>query len=532
MSGANNALYRLNESINSFQQRLNAPVDRVYQSSVNINETTTRILNKIEEFQENLVKGEQTQLAHENIIRIDQLMKERFGDYEAIRKTVMGIVRDFDVNLVRNSTITDLSEELWISSSRYWLSYALIAITAWVNDYPEVARNALSESGRRDAIKTTLFFCLTNLRFERMDAAKKWFCEYIKILDPKMLQQETAVLLQAFLNGIFGKDKELEHEVLDLIEEWMRILNEDAEACQALVESYVVYIKNMRSPVKFSYSSILQYCRNKDQVARSYEEVAKYDQLLEFVRSLDVELEEQNDENYRARVDAVLMNLITRYDEEELSLKDQQAYYQYIVENQGVIQKAEAQYQQRQELQNSSFNIGKQMMRWALFDADGTDIQVRKFGFQNTKDFFTEGVNRWDIQLQQDRPLNFELAIDDWTGVSNGTDFQEQRESMHRFFDSNKFHYMYINTWNIALVLAVILSVGLAFLTPYALVVTALAAGFLAFRVLKAMKEYPQRVERAKAALDAVLAEIAEYRLFFDDKRQLKDELISAASFL
>ena len=147
MSGASNAIYRLNESINSFQDRVNPPINNVYSSSVNVNESTTQIFNGIQKFKTDMMHGEETQLAHENIIRIDQILKEQFSNHEAIRKTIMGVVRDFDINLVRNSTIQELSEELWITSSRYWLSYALIAITAWVNNYPEVARNALVQGG-------------------------------------------------------------------------------------------------------------------------------------------------------------------------------------------------------------------------------------------------------------------------------------------------------------------------------------------------------------------------------------------------
>lgn len=133
---------------------------------------TQNVYDKILEFRKSMENGEQKQLAHENIIRIDQIIKEQFSNHETIRRTVMGVVRDFDINLVRNSTIQELSEELWITSSRYWLSYALIAITAWVNNYPDVAKSALGECGRKDAIKTTLFFCLLNLRFGRMETAK------------------------------------------------------------------------------------------------------------------------------------------------------------------------------------------------------------------------------------------------------------------------------------------------------------------------------------------------------------------------
>lgn len=533
MSGASNAIYRLNESINSFQDRVNTPINNVYSSSVNVNESTTQIYEGIQKFKSDMMHGEETQLAHENIIRIDQILKEQFSDHEAIRKTVMGVVRDFDINLVRNSTIQELSEELWITSSRYWLSYALIAITAWVNNYPDVARNALAECGRRDAIKTTLFFCLMNLRFERMQTAKAWFCEYLKILDPAMLQQETAVLLEAFLNGIFGKDKELEHEVLDLIDQWMQILNEDAEACEELVNEYVTYINNLKCPAKFSYESIIQFCANKDDVKKSFEEVSKYDTLVALVAELNVESEEQTDENYKARVDAVLTSLISRYDEDELSLKNQQAYYRFVVENEGNTEKAEAQYEQLQNLQSERFNIGKQMMKWAIFDdSAATNPQVRKFGFQNTKNWFISALNRWDVNLQQSKPVNYQLNIDTWSGVSNGSDQAEQVQSMKNHFENNKFHNMFINTPNMALALLVILSAGLAFVTIYSLAVTVVAAVILGFRCFKAIQEYPKRVNAALANLDSCMAEIAEFNQYYSDKRRQKDALISQVEFI
>ena len=177
------AISELNQTINTFETKVDVHVQNIHQSSVNVDAATDRIYQKILQFREEMEHGEQKQLAHENIIRIDQIIKEQFSNYETIRRTVMGVVRDFDINLVRNSTIQELSEELWITSSRYWLSYALIAITAWVNNYPDVAKSALAESGRKDAIKTTLFFCLLNLRFNRMEAAKLWFYEYFKTLD-------------------------------------------------------------------------------------------------------------------------------------------------------------------------------------------------------------------------------------------------------------------------------------------------------------------------------------------------------------
>ena len=527
MSNASSVINQLNSSINSFEERVDGRVNSVYSASNDVNKTANQIYEGILKFKNDMMKGEQTQLAHENIMRIDQIIKEQFSNHEAIRKTVMGVVRDFDINLVRNSTIQELSEELWITSSRYWLSYAMIAITAWVNNYPDLARNALAESGRRDDIKTTLFFCLMNLRFERLDAAKMWFCEYLKVLDPNMLQQETAVLLQAFLNGIFGKDKELEHHVHALIDQWIGELNADAQACEELVDAYKKYIQNLNPTVNFPYSALSEFCSNCEALRTSYRDAAKYDQMLAVLQELDVEMERQDESNYKARVDAVLMNLISNYDAEELSLRNQQAYYRYIVDNQGDMEAAEVQYEEEQKLQNERFNIGKQFIRWAVYDdSEETDIHVRKFGMRNTRQWFRSALEQWDVEIQDRFPLNYHLSIDTWQGTSNGEDQAQQVTAMRNYFENNKFQNMFVNTPNIAALIVLVVSIGLAFMTLYALVATVLAAGFLVFRVLKAIKEYPIRVNKALENLNACMAEIAEFRDSFAGSRRKKDDIL------
>ena len=533
MSYAQQAIHSLDRTIDSFKSRVDVKVGNVSTSTANIQATTNKIYENVERFKKDLMHGEQGQIAHENILRIDQIIKEQFGSHIAIRKTVMGIVRDFDINLVRNSTIQELSEELWLTSSRYWLSYALIAITAWVNDYPQVAKNALAESGRRDAIKTTLFFCLMNLRFGRMEAAKKWFYEYFKTLDPTMLQQETAILLQSFLNGIFGKDKELEQEIIQLIDTWISIINDHEQISSELLNAYEAYINTLNAPAQFSYESILQFCVNADELAYSHQEVSKFELLLQFVRSLDVEAEPQDDSNYKSRMDAILVNLISNYDAEELELKKQQEYYRLVVENNGVISQAEAQFQAMEELENNQFNIGKQMVKWAIYDdSDQTNVQVRKFGFQNTKTWFKSAVGKFDARLQEAFPTEYKLQVDGWEGISNGSDQAEQVESIKNHFENNKFQNMFVNTPNLVAAILFVASAGLAFVTPYALIVTALAAGFLGFRVFKAVQSYPVRVQAAVDNVNAVMNEITEFKRYCEEQRAKKSELLSTVEFL
>ena len=58
------------------------------------------------------------------------------------------------------------------------------------------------------------------------------------------------------------------------------------------------------------------------------------------------------------------------------------------------------------------------------------------------------------------------------------------------------------------------------------LIATVVAGAFLAWRVMKAMKEYPQRVTDALAQLNRCMEEIAEFKQYFADHRAMKKGLV------
>lgn len=546
MSNVYNLINQLDSAVNSFEGKVNVHVRNVDTTTQRIQATTGQVYQKVQQFRNDLMKGEEKQIAHENIIRLDQVVKEQFGNYEEIRKTIIGVVRDFDINLVRNDTIEELSEELWITSSRYWLSYALIAITAWVNNYPDVARNALSESARKDAIKTSLFFCLLNLRFDRVETAKNWFKVYCRTLDPTMLQQETAVMIQAFLNGIFGKDKELEHEVLSILDEWIAIISDNARICEELVQAYVTYLDNLGKGAEFNYEFINAFCTNSDELKKSFEDASKFDRILAVINSMDVESVPQNNENYKSRVDAVLINLISNYDQEELEIKNQQQYYRLVVENEGDIKVAEAQYAQFQALQNESFNIGKQMVEWVTYgDRTNTDVQVRKFALQSTKEWFRSAINKWTSSLKTNCPLSYGISIDGWSCISNARDLDEQVLSMKNYYENNKFKMVCINNFNIAAVIVFLIALAITVgsivsfvkhgFTPALIVGIVLmlaSAGFVVFRIMSGLKAFAARVETNVRNLQMTIAQIVEFQRFFTANINKTDDILSKLEYI
>lgn len=529
---ASASIEALQSAIRSFEAQVNGKISDVRSTAQDMDNTMTRLFGKIERFRVEMMQGEDMQIAQENLLRIDQVLKEQFGDYSAVRRTVMGIIRDCDINLVRNSTIQELSEELWVSSSRYWLSYALIAITAWINNYHETASNALMECCRRDPVKSSLFFCLMNLRFERMPVAKKWFNAYMGFLDPMHMQRETAVLLAAFLNGLFECDKELEQRILDQIEHWIAFLNGDEAISSELKGVYSEYIANLTPEVQYPFQAIPMYCTNAADLEALYRNAAKMPQLLSIAKGI-AGCELHNDESYKKRMDSVLMGLISNYDQEEYELKKQQLYYQCVVDKKGNMEQAEKSYKAAKRLQEESFNIGKQMIAWAIYDdPETTDPHVRRFGLAYTREWFKEAVNAYGRGIREQLLAPVGLQIDGWTFTSNGDDQDEQVRSLGEYFDDHRVRFSYINTLNVMAVILLLVSIGVAFVTKWSLVATAVIALFLVWRFFSGREVFRKRRDAALANLKACQGELAEYRSQIGEMLDKKGELFSVVDFM
>ncbi|MBW3083674.1 hypothetical protein [Bifidobacterium phasiani] len=526
------AVQQLNTTIGDFRSSIDTQMNQIDSTTQKIQATTDEIYKSVNEFKQNMVKSEEVQLAHENLIRIDQVIKEQFGDYDRIRRTIIGVVRDFDINLVRNKTIQELSEELWLTSSRYWLSYALIAVTAWVNDYPEVAANALSECSRRDRIKATLFFTLLNLRFGRNEVARRWFSEYLKTLDPKFMQNEAAVMLQAYISGTFGTDRGLEAQVNATIDEWIAIINEDAAIAEDLVKAYGNYINNLQPGSEFTYESIRRFCVNADQVEGVYRDVSKFSTIKAMVDALDVEEIEQRPDNYKARVDAVLTSLISNYDQEEDELKTQQQYFNLVIKNNGDVKDADAQYQEMLRLKGEGFNIGRQLIGWVLYDNDqNTDVHVRKFALSHTKSWLKTALDRFSDAIQERFPTGYRLRIDGWESVTNGDDQAAQEKDLREYFDTHKLTMVYLNMPNAVAAVGAVLCMGLSFVNLLFLIGAALGLGFLGLNVFRALKQFPVRVQAAVDGLGSTIAQIGMFRQFCDDAMTTKATVLEQLDY-
>lgn len=229
MASTSQLVSALNSTANAFASGVKTQADKMNAALNKIDSTVNNVDQKMTQLRKMIIEGEEKQLAHENVLQLEQRINEQLNSYIQTRRSVLGVIKDFDINLARGSTIAKLSEELWMSSSRYWLSYAFIAISAWVQDNKELCENAVSEALRRDASRASLFFCLLNLRFGDHIAARSWLYEFFGAVDSLHPPRETALLIQAYIYGVFGRDVQLDSFVQMTMDRWVNEIGAEKE---------------------------------------------------------------------------------------------------------------------------------------------------------------------------------------------------------------------------------------------------------------------------------------------------------------
>ena len=543
MANTTQLVNALNNTASAFASDVKTQADKMHAALDKIDSTVNNVDQKMTKLRKMIIEGEEKQLAHENVLQLEQRINEQLNSYIQTRRSVLGVIKDLDINLARGSTVTKLSEELWMSSSRYWLSYAFIAISAWVQDNKELCENAVEEAIRRDAGRASLFFCLLNLRFGDHLAARSWLYEFFGAVDSRRPPRETALLIQAYIYGVFGRDVQLDSFIQMTMDRWVGEIGSEKEMSEELVEDFFKYVKNLPvSKAEIPCGTLYDYCANLDELEASYESASRYASALKRVKNLENAPAVNGTGDFVAKIDRLLDDLVNNYDEEELQLRNEQKLYKLIMEHEGDVEAAKKEYAQYVETFNeANSNISKQMYRWAVYP-DGEDVCVQRFAMQKTCGWYKEALKAYDREIRTQAPENFKLTIDLWSDVVDGKDREEIKKNVHdKFMEARSKEVIFTKRNIILAVLAFVFLIAgcAAGMVMQSLDVELFFIGYIAGPVLFALflaivlattlvkvKSFPKRIAKAQQILGKCLDEIENYRATIEKEWSVKDEVL------
>lgn len=425
-------LSQISNSLGALHDDLRYIDNNVNSVKNNVGNIYSKIDAFIGEFREYALKQEkeqQKQKAEIRLVKIRQELEQKYGHYKDVRNKAKGIIQADDIGIVRKETISNLSEEVMIATPGYWLAPCLVALSAWINDQPELAEKALREGIKRNDEKTSLFFALICRRANRKKACLKWIRRYLEVQDEEHLNRETIIVLDAYSSGVLGVDSE--GIISKQMDKWLARLEEKAGFTERQIKQWSDAINLKRRPVDTSsYTYLKNYSPTWGQMQEALDDAALHSEMLAYFDSIfgkDVK-----STAIKEQLDEILNNLVNDYDEEEAPLRKQERVEQLTLDCDGDLERVRKKMQIEQTAFEQSKNF-TQLLTDAAMKPESSHVAVstQKFALALSKEWILSAYNDIVAKNRMNVPNEIELNLFHFSAAT--VDGQNEDEVLDRF---------------------------------------------------------------------------------------------------
>ena len=425
-------LSQISNSLGALHDDLRYIDNNVNSVKNNVGNVYSKIDAFIGEFREYALKQEkeqQKQKAEIRLVKIRQELEQKYGHYKDVRNKAKGIIQADDIGIVRKETISNLSEEVMIATPGYWLAPCLVALSAWINDQPELAEKALREGIKRNDEKTSLFFALICRRANRKKACLKWIRRYLEVQDEEHLNRETIIVLDAYSSGVLGVDSE--GIISKQMDKWLAHLEEKAGFTERQIKQWSDAINLKRRPVDTSsYTYLKNYSPTWGQMQEALDDAALHSEMLAYFDSIfgkDVK-----STAIKEQLDEILNNLVNDYDEEEAPLRKQERVEQLTLDCDGDLERVRKKMQIEQTAFEQSKNF-TQLLTDAAMKPESSHVAVstQKFALALSKEWILSAYNDIVAKNRMNVPNEIELNLFHFSVAT--VDGQNEDEVLDRF---------------------------------------------------------------------------------------------------
>ncbi len=367
--------------------------------------------------------------AETRLVKIRQELDKKYGHYDIVRRTTTGILQADDLGIVKKDTINTATEEMMISTPGYWLAPCLVALAAWINDQPELADKALREGIRRNDEKTSLFFALICRRADRKDACLKWTQRYLANQDEENLDRKAIIVLDAFASGLLGADTE--GVISKQMDEWLTHLEEKPGFVEQQTQQWSDAINLKREPVDTSsYTYLRKYSKTWPVLEDIMEGACLHATMLDYLTGIFEQ--EASTASLKEQLDEILTSLVSDFDDEELPLRKEEKFEQFVVDFGGDEQRAKANMQ----IEQTAFETHKdftQLLTDAAMkpESSNASVSTQKFAFALSRDWVLNAYNDIVAKNRMKIPNEIEINVDTFNDKT--TDGQNEADLIDRF---------------------------------------------------------------------------------------------------
>lgn len=412
-----NAIHRNLDVLNSDLGTVNDNVATVYKE-------LGALAEEFHDFVSVQVRANRLGQAETRLVKIRQELEKRFGHYDLVRRTTTGILQADDIGLVKKETISNATEEMMISTPGYWLAPCLVALAAWINDQPELADKALREAIKRNDEKTSLFWALVCRRANRKQASLKWTQRYLENQDEANLNRNTVIILDAYASGLLGADSE--GVISRQMDEWLDHLEDQPGFVDQQTKQWSEAINQKRKPLPDGiYPYLRKYSKTWPQLADILEGAYLHADILSYF--VTIFEQEGSTAAIRAQLDDILTSLVTDFDDEELPLRKEEKFEQFIVDFGGDERRAS----QNMQIEQTAFEEKKDFTQ-LLTDAamkpqsSHASVSTQKFAIALSRDWITNAYNDVVARNRMKVPQFISVDLENFHAQTRGGENEPQ----------------------------------------------------------------------------------------------------------
>ena len=508
--------------------------------TASVDESVDVVKRAIEDLSHRYFLFKNLSTASKNLTQCTEEYYTRFAYFHKLRRITLGYVIGLDNSIISNETLRKEVEKIYLQNTDYWLAYAIAAVMLWANDEKEAALRAVRKSIAMDVCKTDIFFLLINLRFERLDAAKDWYLDYLDKVDITALTSEYQYLLEAYLAGLFGADPEFEQYVSGNFRSSIEKINAVSVGFSAKFTARArEYAQTYLHRTEHELPTLAETCSDYELLiwllgraecnaifAQHYAELAQRT--------------EPYAQTQAQRVEDVLYNLINAYDDAEWKVIKRQKYNEAVIAAKGNLGEARAQYELQYANLNRKRGLDEMMVDWAFSDDPTiTNLVIKRFAISLMREPIARGFAQFAQTYRDKEPGTVHITVDGYALECGENDFHKHEDALAGHYAKDKLKHAFQDTYVqifglVILASLVLLSITAFRFSPVTLTIGVLGAivgGFVLWRrLVEVGKILEERKRLGLRKLQQALEELAIWRDLFHEADAHAAEVAEAFS--
>lgn len=397
---------------------VNNQVNKVEEKVASLNDEVKNLMKEIRET--TLITN-----ARQSIMYNNEQIEKKYGYYDRVRRTTESLIDAIENANINRKALTDLKADLLLNNPNYWLSNALAALTSWLLNEKENTEKELANALKKDEKKTSLFFCLVNLKLGRTSTSLNWLNKYLTTQNPLRLDKDFVTVLDLVATGTFGN--EAKKRVLEKINTWFYRLNTEKQIKEKQVNTWFKYITEKEED-NVTLPQLTKYAKDISPLINNLRLTSSYVPMLE-------ELEEIIATDFsNKKIEEIINDLIYDYEEKEQTYQKDNLRNQLLITCNGNREEAERLFQKQESVYNmqddlisllTNIVINKELYHVAE--------ETRKIALSFVKEYIITAYERKQATINKD-PI--QIIVDGFTTKTDGKNREEIKEELELFLNN------------------------------------------------------------------------------------------------